>query len=285
MKEFFVDTSHCRIAVADSGGDGLAVLMIHGNSSCKEVFRNQLSGAIGSDFRCVALDLPGHGRSDDPVRPEATYSMPGYADAALQVMRVLGCDRFAVLGWSLGGHIALEMTLMSDAVVGLMITGTPPIGKGKDAFDQGFAPSPHMALAGQPVFSDQEVETYARSTCGINAPFEDFLKDAVARTDGRARELMLSSLLAGVGCDQQEAACHSQVPLAIVNGGAEPFVRNAFVASLHYDNLWEGRVHLMDGIGHAPFWEAPDWFDSYLGRFLRSLEGGLPNPASRKEKA
>ena len=83
---------------------------------------------------------------------------------------------------------------------------------------------------------------------------------------------MLGKFVAGVGCDQQEVAIHSSVPLAIVNGGGEPFVNNAFVTSLAYENLWEETVHILPGIGHAPFWEAPDLFDPYLERFLGDLE-------------
>jgi pimeloyl-ACP methyl ester carboxylesterase len=30
----------------------------------------------------------------------------------------------------------------------------------------------------------------------------------------------------------------------------------------------EGRVHILDGVGHAPFWEAPARFDPILARFL-----------------
>jgi pimeloyl-ACP methyl ester carboxylesterase len=271
MDEIEIDTSHCRIAVALSHGTGPALLMIHGNSSCKEVFRNQLKGSIGATFRCIAMDLPGHGRSGDALHPEATYSVAGYADAALELMRALGHQRFAVLGWSLGGHIGLEMIYGSDAVTGLMITGTPPIRKGPEGFADGFIPSRHMVLAGQRNFSAEEVDAYSRATCGINAPFEGFLRDAVGRTDGRARENMLSSMLAGLGRDQKEAAEHSRVPLAIVNGAEDQFINNAYIASLAYDKLWEGRVYDLDGIGHAPFWEAPDTFDPYLKRFMKGL--------------
>lgn len=272
MKERIIDTSHCNIAVRESAGDGPPLLMIHGNSSCKEVFRNQMEGAIGAAWRCVAIDLPGHGRSEDARGPEATYCMTGYADAARQVMAALGHDRYAVLGWSLGGHVGLEMIATCDAVTGLMITGTPPVGRGMQALAAGFLPSEHMHLAGQRDFSAQEVEAYARATCGINAPFEDFLRDAVGRTDGRAREMMFAAFAAGRGCDQKEAATRARVPLAIVNGADEPFASNGYIASLDYDTLWEGKVHLIDGVGHAPFWEAPQLFDPYLRRFLDHLQ-------------
>ncbi len=245
--------------------------MIHGNSSCKEVFRNQLDGDIGATYRCIAMDLPGHGRSDDATDPERTYSMPGYADAAIELMRELGHERYAMLGWSLGGHIGLEMLTRTDAIRGLMITGTPPVGRGEEQLAAGFLPSEHMGLAGQRDLSEEEIDAYARATCGINAPFEPFLREAVARTHGHARELMLGSFARGVGANQREAAVNAPVPLAVVNGAEEPFVNNEFVAALPYRNLWEDRVHLMDGIGHAPFWEAPEAFDVYLERFLESI--------------
>lgn len=271
MDETYVDTSHCRVAVALSLGEGPTVLLIHGNSSCKEVFRNQLQGPIGAEFRCVAIDLPGHGRSDNAHRPEATYSVPGYTDVALQVMRALGHQRFAVLGWSLGGHVGLEMVHNSDAIAGLMITGSPPIPKGPNGFSGGFVQSRHMVLAGQRDLSDEEIDAYSRATCGVHAPYEPFLRDAVARTDGRAREHMLKSMLAGVGCDQKEAAEHAKAPLAIVNGAEDEFINSAYIESLTYDNLWEGKVHDLKGVGHAPFWEAAERFDPYLRRFLAGL--------------
>ncbi|GAB5508153.1 MAG: alpha/beta hydrolase [Rhizobiaceae bacterium] len=271
MSEQTIKTSACDIAVTSSSGDGAPVLFVHGNSSCKEVFRNQLHGDIGKTWRCIAMDLPGHGRSADARDPDQTYNMPGYADVALEVMSALGHEKFAMFGWSLGGHIGIEMLDRSDRLTGLMISGSPPVGKEPDALAVGFKPSEHMHLAGQRDFSEAEVDAYARATCGINAPFEEFLREAVARTDGRARELMLGKFAAGYGCNQREVATHSKVPLAIVNGGGEPFVNNDFVASLDYDNLWEDTVHILPGIGHAPFWEAPDQFDPHLRRFLASV--------------
>ena len=44
-----------------------------------------------------------------------------------------------------------------------------------------------------------------------------------------------------------------------------------------YGNLWEGHCHRMAGPGHAPFWEAPGYFDPVLERFpagRRNRPGG-----------
>lgn len=268
-KERMIDTSHGRISIVESGGRGTPpLLMIHGNSSCKEVFRNQYDGAVGEAVHCIAMDLPGHGASDDARDPERTYWMPGYADCAIEVMEALGHPRYAILGWSLGGHIGLEMIGRSDAPTRLMISGTPPVARSQESLDAGFRANDHMHLAAQRDLSPEEVEAYAHETCGANAPYEPFLSQAVGRTDGRARELMFSRVLFEDALDQQACAVEAKVPLAIVNGEEDPFVNNDFIAGLDYGNLWDGKVHRLEGIGHAPFWEVPDLFDPILMRFL-----------------
>lgn len=96
-------TSHGNIAFKESSGSGPAVLFIHGNSACKEVFDLQLDGASGHRYRMIAFDLPGHGESSDAPEPEHSYHIAAYADVALMLLEHLGARRCAVVGWSLGG--------------------------------------------------------------------------------------------------------------------------------------------------------------------------------------
>ncbi|WP_343033237.1 alpha/beta hydrolase [Aureimonas leprariae] len=262
-----LDTSHGSLAVRDTGPGGFPVLMIHGNSSSGAIFRNQMSGALGRKFRLVAVDLPGHGDSANALVPERSYRMEGYAEAMTEALGLLGIERAGVFGWSLGGHIGLEMISRYEGLAGLMITGTPPVNGG--TVGEGFVPSPHMALAGKETCTPEEIESYARHTCG--EPFEPFLRDVVARTDGRARRLMFEAFVAGTGDDQEAIVARSRVPLAVVNGADEPFVNLAHVRRLPYANLWEGRSIEIAGSGHAPFWDAPSAFDPIFERFFSGL--------------
>ncbi len=267
VKESSIETSHGRIAIRESAGEGMPVLLIHGNSSCGAVFRNQLQGAIGERYRLIAPDLPGHGDSADALDPERSYCMEGYADAMTEVLRRMGIEQAVVFGWSLGGHIGLEMIKRFPGMLGLMITGTPPVAP--DQVMQGFRTSPHMNLAGQEHFSAEDVENYAHSTCG--EPFEPFLRDVVARTDGRARRLMFEKFVGGSGEDQSRIVATARVPLAVVNGVDEPFVNVAFLRDIAYANLWEGRTFEIPNSGHAPFWDAPAAFDAIFARFLDDM--------------
>ncbi|MEI4480634.1 MULTISPECIES: alpha/beta fold hydrolase [unclassified Phyllobacterium] len=262
-----IETSHGTLALRETDGTGIPVLLIHGNSSSGAVFRNQLEGTLGSEYRLIAPDLPGHGESSDAINPDRSYSMEGYADAMTEVLRILQIERAVVFGWSLGGHIGLEMISRFPGMLGLMITGTPPVAA--DEVAQGFRPSEHMGLAGQEHFSEIDIENYARSTGG--EPFEDFFIEVVSRTDGRARRLMFEKFAAGTGDNQKEIVANADIPIAVVNGVDEPFVNIDFVANVRYRKLWEGKTHTIKNSGHAPFWDKPDEFNPYLHRFIKDV--------------
>ena len=267
-----VETSHAAIGVTESGGGGPAVLLIHGNSASSEYFKNQFESEIGARYRLIAIDLPGHGRSSDARNPRRSYSIPGYADMASEVIGRLGIDRFAVLGWSLGGHVAIEMISRHAGLAGLMITGTPPVSNKVESFAAAFRPNDLIVLTGKASFTEEEAEAFARM--GVGEPIEPFMRAAAMRTDGRARVSMMEAAMAGWGADQRHIVETCTVPLAIVSGAQEPFVENDYLRAIAYANLWEGRVHILDEAGHAPFWQAPDRFNPILARFLRDLFGG-----------
>lgn len=272
----FIDTTHCRIAVETAGSPVAgkpAILFIHGNSSCKEVFAGQMNSDISKRTACFAMDLPGHGRSEDAKDPEATYTMTGYAKCALELISQLHDGNFVVVGWSLGGHIGIEMTAHTDRMKGLLVSGTPPVGRGATEMQEAFLPNEHMAFTGQEVLTDEQAQLYARTTCGSRR-YEDFLGEAVRRTDGRARRIMMEAALRGDGVDQREVVETADMPLAIVNGREEALVNNAYVQSIDYANLWRRQVFLIDNAGHAPFWDEPQAFNSLLGDFLEDVSKG-----------
>jgi pimeloyl-ACP methyl ester carboxylesterase len=69
MRTRKIDTPNGALAVHESAGQGPPVVLIHGNSSSSRVFSRQLDGPLGQRFRLIAVDLPGHGASDDAKDP------------------------------------------------------------------------------------------------------------------------------------------------------------------------------------------------------------------------
>ncbi len=130
MKTLKIDAPNGAVAVHESAGQGPAVVLIHGNSSSSRAFSRQLEGPLGKRCRLVAVDLPGHGESDDAKDPSA-YSLPGHARAVRAVVDALGLGEASFVGWSLGGHVALEMAPDLPRARGFVIFGTPPIASGE----------------------------------------------------------------------------------------------------------------------------------------------------------
>ena len=262
-----IETSHGMVAVRTSPGTGMPVILLHGNSNSSLIFRKQLEGPLGAEYRMIAFDLLGHGRSSNALDPEKTYNMPGQASAMVEALGRLGAERAAVFGWSLGGHIGLEMIASFAGMLGLMITGTSPVSG--DQIPLGYTATPTRALSGKEALTDAEVVTYARATCGESQ--EPFILELIRRTDGRSRKLGREKFAAGFGGQQSAIVASTPIPIALVNGANEPFVNLDYLHRIPIRNLWEGRPHIVPGACHAPFWEAPMKFDEIFGRFLGDL--------------
>lgn len=275
-----IQTSDVAIDLTDSESGGHPLVLIHGSGASRDAFVHQLESPLAKTFRMIAVDLPGHGKSGDASDPANTYSVRGLSTSVLEVLKALGIERTAVLGWSLGGHVAIEMMASSNVVSGLMISGTPPIPTGRIGLLRGFRLSTDLFLVSKPNFTRSDAERLAILSFGDDAPPE--FADASERADGRLRTIISRSLVSGDHMDQRQAVLHAQVPVAIVNGALDPFIRLAYTDSLQIPTLWE-RVTLAD-TGHAPFWQRPQTFNILLQRFLFDLqlrEGRMDAQAER----
>lgn len=81
------------------------VLLLHGSPGSSRDFQT-LGPALGERFRVVAPDLPGFGSSD---KEAPDYSIRAHAAYALELLDQLDLDRVHLVGFSMGGGVALEM--------------------------------------------------------------------------------------------------------------------------------------------------------------------------------
>lgn len=256
------------IAVHMSPGSGPPALLVHGNSSSARAFQKQLDGPLGAEFRLYAIDLPGHGASENAPDPAATYSLPGFARVLVQVAQQLAVTNAVFAGWSLGGHIVLEASGQLPDAAGFCIFGTPPLAY-PPAMDQAFLPDPAMAILFKEELSEEEVEL---RVAGMFQPDSDlpgvFFED-VRRSDGRFRAALLASLETVGFADEVQIVAQLNKPLAVFHGARERVVNGDYIAGLPMPTLWRGAVQQIADAGHTPQWEAQVAFDALLGAFLR----------------
>lgn len=90
-------------------GDGPPLLFVHGLSGCWQNWLENIP-LFARSHRVIAPDLPGFGASE---MPHDEISIDGYARFLEQLCDALSIDAAAVVGNSMGGHIAAELAIRS----------------------------------------------------------------------------------------------------------------------------------------------------------------------------
>ncbi|MEC3979980.1 alpha/beta fold hydrolase [Amycolatopsis sp. H20-H5] len=84
-------------------GTGPVALFVHGIGTNAYLWRHVL-GACGAQRRCLALDLPLHGRS--PAAAQQDFTLGGLADVLEDFRAALGLDEFDLVANDTGGAVA-----------------------------------------------------------------------------------------------------------------------------------------------------------------------------------
>ena len=94
-------------------GAGMPLLLLHGFSGDCETWHT-VANTLADGWRVIMLDILGHGGSDKPATVES-YRMPALAADIADLLDQLEIKRTHLLGYSMGGRLALYMALRYPA--------------------------------------------------------------------------------------------------------------------------------------------------------------------------
>lgn len=122
----FVTLRGARYAVR-SAGYGQPLLLLHGFTGSSRTWQPIVSPLLATGaWQLVAPDLLGHGSTDAPSDP-ARYAATEQAADVLALLDALGLDRAVVLGYSMGGRLALHLaTTTPQRCRALVLESTSP---------------------------------------------------------------------------------------------------------------------------------------------------------------
>src|SRR5688500_10518412 len=98
-------------------GRGEPLLLLHGGVAASESFDHMVP-TLAERRQVVKVDLQGHGRTRDVDRPLRYEAM---ADDVAALIEYLGLGQVNLLGYSMGGGVALQTAFRHPAVVGRLI--------------------------------------------------------------------------------------------------------------------------------------------------------------------
>jgi len=243
-----------------SRGDGETIVFLHGLLGSSKSWAFQFD-RLSRDYRMIAWDAPGYGQSE-----MVSASIDAFVDALRELIANIGQPRVSLVGHSMGGTVAACFAAAFPELVSRLVLSCSHAGYG-----------------------DPE-------TAPMSAKFERRMRElneigAIAYGVNRARGLLPDSVSACVfdyaaaiasetnpeglrratrmlqRADNRPLLPKLKMPILVLTGEMDSDVQPNLKADLL--RLAPITRHVeMPGLGHAPYFEAPDYYTSLIEDFL-----------------
>jgi pimeloyl-ACP methyl ester esterase len=273
--------SHAGVSLRyDRAGAGPAVLLVHGWTFNRTVWERQVV-ALRDRHTIITVDLRGHGESS---HPRTGYTVGAMAGDLEHLVRALGVPRIAVVGWSMGGIVALELAQrLGERVSALGLVCTTAGGlldpKNKLARPKEEAEWKAAIEADFRGFVRQFAAQIFKQAAA--SPFFAWAVSQMQKTPAHAAAAAFDGILAA---DLRAGLKKLNVPTAVLHGRHDTITPLDMGVELA-ENIKGATLTVFEESGHAPFLEEPDAFNQALGRLLSqdaapAAKEGAPRPAA-----
>jgi pimeloyl-ACP methyl ester carboxylesterase len=236
------------------------LLFLHGNSHSHKIFTEQANSQALKDYRCIFLDLPGHGDSD----PLKEYHGPLISELVSEFIQVTKLANYALIGHSFGGHIAAHC-LKFILPKGLFIWGTPPFNKPFDP--SSFLPNMNSMVLFQANSTSDEIDglmnDFNYTGTVKNQAIQDYLK-----ADAAFRATIFNSIPADNYFNEVQLLLDYKGKLHILLPTNETIISGQYIKNVLADKK-SGIEFQEITSGHSPQIECPEKFNAILLDFCQ----------------
>ncbi|MBC8100022.1 MAG: 2-succinyl-6-hydroxy-2,4-cyclohexadiene-1-carboxylate synthase [Armatimonadetes bacterium] len=251
-------------------GDAMALLLLHGFTGSASNWAAHLP-MLAQGRRVLALDLLGHDASDAPDDP-ARYSIEQAAADVVGFCDALGLGRCALLGYSMGGRLALYTALHYPQTVGRLILESASPGLATEA-ERAARRQSDAALAamlqqkGVAVFVDywERVPLFASRAA---LPMDVQLALRAQRLKNRVNGLANSLIGMGTGAQPSlwDILPNLHTPTLLLTGAQD--AKFTGIARQMVALMTNAQHTVIADAGHTTHLEQPAAFDAALHRWL-----------------
>ena len=271
-----VELDDVQLAIAEAGGGGRPLLLLHGFTGAKEDFSEWLDALAGAGWHVVVPDHRGHGASSKPT-DEAAYSFDILAGDALSLADRLGWGRFVLLGHSMGGMVAqLVACAVPGRLDGLVLMDT------SHAAVEGL--DPDLVAAATSIARSRGIDKLADLLAEEQSPLDTAAHQRLlAERPGYAEygdrnfratspalyAAMATAFVGTLDRIDQLAALPASLPTLVMVGSED--VRFVGPSQRMADAIPSASLVVIPDAGHSPQFENPDAWWEALSTFLLGI--------------
>jgi 3-oxoadipate enol-lactonase len=239
-------------------GSGAPVALIMGFSGSGRAWSERFLNLLKDRFRLVVIDNRGTGESD---KPDVAWTLRDMADDIAAVLEHAKLRQTHIFGISMGGMIAQEYALVYPDRVQRLVLGCTNCGMshsipGKPEDLARLMPQPGMspADAARAAFSVACGKAFTASEAGQKFIEEQLIE--AAKYPITPPHTFTRQFGAISGFDSYARLAQIKAPTLILQGDDDALVpvQNADVLN---QGIAGSRKHVLKGVGHMFFWEAP----------------------------
>lgn len=238
------------------------LVLLHGFTGSIATWKKVIS-FLPSTFKILAIDLIGHGKTDSPIE-SSRYHMKQQVNDLEDLFSQLNLDSFNLLGYSMGGRVALSYASAYPHRIKRLILESSSPGL-KTSEEREARRKADENLADQ--IEQNGIEAFVEKWENIplfssqkKLPFE--VQQAIREERLSQSEKGLANSLRGMGTGAQESVWPQlnqlKFPVILITGALD--LKFCDIAQKMKKHLAEGKHVLVENVGHAIHVENPKQF-------------------------
>lgn len=250
-------------------GQGKDVVLLHGWGLHSGIWQSFVEG-LAKQYRVHMLDLPGHGYSHDC---QVSFNLESVCECIENYITSIN-KPVVLLGWSLGGLIALSIVLRKEVnIEKLVLLASTPCFVKNEKWSSGMQPQVFNDFAGslQQDYKKTLQRFVALQTRGSDeaaSMLRELRKKLFSRGEPDANALM-QSLAVLQQTDLSEQMKDVMTPVMLLNGDRDTFVSQQSIACMEsgFSNVTSIKI---EKCGHAPFISHADVCIDSISSFINA---------------
>lgn len=219
-----------------------------------------LTSGLKDHFDFVAVDLPGFAASAHIPAPD---SIAGLSASLMQLVDSLGIERFSLLGFSMGGMVAMEIAIEhGDRLNKLVLYGTAASGDLPDRFESWDASIKRMEDQGVEATADRTVSSWFVE--GDKHPFYPVCRQACK---GASKEGCIKAMRGMQRWSAKDRLKTIKVPTLVIVGDKDRSTKPAESVAI-WQQVPASQLCVIPNTAHGLHMEKPDLFNRVVLDFV-----------------